>query len=110
MSQLLARFAARSDDPRTGVFDDAGTHTYVSIVQRAVAVSAALSATASLQPGERVALLGHPSADFISAFFGVLLAGGCVVVLSPLHPPPETRYFCADAGVRTVLVSAPLRD
>lgn len=36
----------------------------------------------------------------------MLLAGGCVVVLSPLHPAPETRYFCEDAEVRTVLVSA----
>ncbi len=114
MSQLLARFAARSDDPRTGVLDDAGArataHSYASIVARAAAVSVALSSERRLEPGERVALLVHPSAEFVSAFFGVLLAGGCVLVLSPLHPAPETRYFCADAGVRTALVSAPLRE
>lgn len=109
MSQLLERFAARSTDPRTAVLDEDGTHPYARVVERAVAVSAALSVK-GLAPGERVALLVHPSADFISAFFGVLLAGGCVVVLSPLHPAPESRYFCEDAGVRTVLVSAPLRD
>jgi len=51
-----------------------------------------------------------PGADFAACFFGVLRAGGAVVVLSPLHPPPETRYFCDDAGVRTVLVSADLAD
>jgi malonyl-CoA/methylmalonyl-CoA synthetase len=110
MSQLLARFAARSDDPRAGVLDDAGSHSYASIVQRATAVSAALTTRGALAPGERVAILVHPGADFVSAFFGVLLAGGCVVVLSPLHPAAETRYFCTDAGVRTVLVSAPLRE
>jgi len=110
MSQLLARFAARADDPRTGVLDDAGAHSHASIVGRAAAVSAALTARRPLEPGERVALLVHPGADFVSAFFGVLLAGGCVVVLSPLHPAPETRYFCADAGVRTTIVSAPLRE
>jgi malonyl-CoA/methylmalonyl-CoA synthetase len=110
MSQLLERFAARSDEPRAGVLDDAGVHSYEHIVRRAIGVSAALSAKGGLQPGERVAVLVHPSADFISAFFGVLLAGGCVVVLSPLHPAPETRYFCDDAGVRTALVSAPLRE
>ena len=109
MSELLARFAARLSDQRTAVHDDVGAHTYASIVGRAVAVSSALSSRRPLAPGERVALLVHPSADFISAFFGVLLAGGCVVVLSPLHPAPETRYFCADAGVRTALVSAPLQ-
>ena len=106
MSQLLARFAARIDDPRTVVLDDAGAHSHASVVRRAAAVSAALG---PLERGERVALLVHPSADFVSAFFGILLAGGCVVVLSPLHPAPETRYFCADAGVRTVVASGPLR-
>ena len=59
---------------------------------------------ASLE-GERVALLVSPGADFVECFFGVLRAGGSVVVLSPLHPPPETRYFCDDAGVRTVITS-----
>ena len=33
-----------------------------------------------------------------------------MVVLSPLHPPPETRYFCDDAGVRTIVASADLAD
>jgi malonyl-CoA/methylmalonyl-CoA synthetase len=40
--------------------------------------------------------------------FGVLRAGGCLVVLSPLHPPPETAYFCSDAHVRTVIASPEL--
>lgn len=108
MSELLSRFAERAEDPRPGIFDDAGAHAYASVVQRAVAVSAALTRGIALKPGERVALLVHPSADFVSAFFGVLLAGGVVVVLSPLHPASETRYFCADAAARAVLVSAPL--
>ncbi len=107
MSQLLERFVARAAVPRTAVLDDLGAHTHAEIVARAASVSAALG---TIAPGERVALLVHPSAEFIAAFFGVLLAGGCVVVLSPLHPAPETRYFCADAGVKTVLVSAPLRE
>ncbi|MBX3207187.1 MAG: AMP-binding protein [Labilithrix sp.] len=118
MSQLLARFAARADDPRAAVLEeplDAGarggaTHSYASVVRGAVAIAAALTSEGPLAPGERVALLVHPSAGFVSAFFGVLYAGGCVVVLSPLHPAPETAYFCADAGVRTVLVSAPMRE
>ncbi|MBX3212062.1 MAG: AMP-binding protein [Labilithrix sp.] len=121
MSQLLARFAARVDDPRVAVLEeplDAGAHadagagarSYASVVRGAVATAAALTREGPLAPGERVALLVHPSAGFVSAFFGVLLAGGCVVVLSPLHPAPETAYFCADAGVRTVLASAPMRE
>jgi malonyl-CoA/methylmalonyl-CoA synthetase len=58
--------------------------------------------------GERVALLVPPGAPFVEAFFGVLSAGGCVVVLSPTHPVAETKYFCDDAAVRTILASPAL--
>jgi malonyl-CoA/methylmalonyl-CoA synthetase len=104
MSELLQRFAAAANDPRTMVIDDAGTSSRADVVRRAMAIRAAL-VNDGIAPGERVALLVHPSADFLSAFFGVLLAGGCVVVLSPIHPPPESRYFCDDAEVGTILVS-----
>jgi malonyl-CoA/methylmalonyl-CoA synthetase len=60
--------------------------------------------------GERVALLAEPGAPFVEAFFGVLSAGGCVVVLSPTHPVAETKYFCDDAAVRTILVSPALTN
>jgi malonyl-CoA/methylmalonyl-CoA synthetase len=106
MSELLDRFLARAGDPRIAIIDAAGSHTYASVVRRATALRGALD----LEPGERVALLAGPGADFISGFFGVLLAGGCVVVLSPLHPAAETRYFCEDGNVRAVIVSAELRD
>lgn len=102
MSELLDRFLAHGTDDRTAILDEAPT-TYRSLVARARAIAGAL-APASLD-GERVALLVHPGADFVAAFFGVLLAGGTVVVLSPLHPVPETRYFVTDAGVRRVLFS-----
>ncbi len=109
MSELLQRFAsnAAAAGPRTMIIDDEGTSSHADVVRRAMAIRSSL---AGLRPGERVALLVHPCADFVSAFFGVLLAGGCVVVLSPLHPPPESRYFCEDAQVRAILVSAPLRE
>src|SRR5262245_31739015 len=109
MSRLLDRFVARANDQRTGVVDDAGEHPFRQIVRGALGVAAALD-TPEAHPDERVALFIHPSAEFISAFFGTLLARRCVVVLSPLHPAPESAYFCADADVRTVLVSAPLRE
>jgi malonyl-CoA/methylmalonyl-CoA synthetase len=114
-SPLLARghrFAAR-DAP--AIIDGAGTHTYREIDAGARRVAAwLLESGGSVPPathakktleGERVALLLEPGADFVSAFFGVLLAGGCVVVLSPLHPPAEMNYFADDSHARTVLTS-----
>jgi malonyl-CoA/methylmalonyl-CoA synthetase len=58
--------------------------------------------------GERVALLAEPGAPFVEALYGIFLAGGCAVVLSPLHPAAESLYFCTDAQVRTVLVEGAL--
>lgn len=60
--------------------------------------------------GERVALLIAPGAEFVSSLYGVLLAGGTVVVLSPLHPPAETSYFCSDANVQTMVVGQSMRE
>ena len=104
MSGLVRRFLDRHDDARPCILD-ARTHTYRDVVLGAARVARALSTEGPLA-GARVAILVGPGAAFVEAFFGVLLAGGCVVVLSPLHPRPETRYFCEDAGVRAVLVSA----
>lgn len=89
-----------------------GDHDYATVVSGSLRIATALLESGetprSSLDGERVAILVGPSASFVEAFFGVLLAGGCVVVLSPLHPAPETRYFCEDAEVRSILVSAEL--
>jgi malonyl-CoA/methylmalonyl-CoA synthetase len=107
-SGLVAAWLAREGDAHPAVHDARGTTSYAQAVDRADRVASALLEGRSSLEGERVALLVSPSADFVACFFGVLRAGGVVVVLSPLHPPPETRYFCDDAGVRTVITSADL--
>jgi malonyl-CoA/methylmalonyl-CoA synthetase len=117
-SPLLARWHRFALRDAPAVIDANGTHTYREIDAGARRVAAWLleQGLGSVPPreaprakktleGERVALLLEPGADFVSAFFGVLLAGGCVVVLSPLHPPAETTYFMDDAHVRTILTS-----
>jgi malonyl-CoA/methylmalonyl-CoA synthetase len=113
-SPLLARWRRFADRDAPAILDASGTHTYRAIDAGARRVAAWL-----LEPGrpsgtdlshrslhgERVALLIEPGREFVEGFLGVLMAGGCVVVLSPLHPPAETVYFADDARVRTVLVS-----
>ena len=113
MSTLTSRWLDRATETRAAVLDADGTHSYAEVVARSIRVASALLAGAAGSEAsrrvslhrERVAILVAPGAAFVEAFFGVLLAGGCVVVLSPLHPAPETRYFCEDAEVRTILVS-----
>ena len=109
MSTLTSRWLDRATDTHAAVLDSdprGAAHSYADVVAGSISVASSLLEGRPSLRGERVALLIGPSARFVEAFFGVLLAGGCVVVLSPLHPPPESRYFCEDAEVRTVLVSA----
>lgn len=108
-SALLSRFAARAAASHVAIIDAAGSHTYANVVDRAARVARGLLGDRTSLDGERVALLASPGAAFVEGFFGILFAGGCVVVLSPLHPAPETRYFCDDADVKSVLVSHDLR-
>ena len=108
MSILVERWLARAADQHAAILGANTRASYEHVVAGSRRVAAALLGARATLDGERVALLVGPSAAFVEAFFGVLLAGGCVVVLSPLHPAPETRYFCDDAEVRTVLVSEEL--
>jgi malonyl-CoA/methylmalonyl-CoA synthetase len=107
-SRLLARFERRSE--HVAVYDDSGETTYGAIETRARSIAATLLDGRVSLDGERVALLCTPGRDFVTAFFGVLLAGGCVVVLSTLHPAAETEYFCADSEARVALASTSLVD
>ncbi len=107
MSELLAAFLSRADAPSPCIVDALGIHSHSAVIDRARRVATSLlesSGVPSLD-GARVAVLAPPGASFVAALFGIMLAGGCAIVLSPLHPAPETRYFCEDAGTRAVLVS-----
>ncbi len=107
-SRLAARFVLRADDASVAIFEGDVATSYRDVCAGARSVAASLLGARASLDGERVALLVSPGAAFVEAFFGVLLAGGCVVVLSTLHPPAETKYFCEDAGVTTILVSRAL--
>src|ERR1700691_3866158 len=95
-SPLLARWRELAPSPRVAVHDAEGSHSFRAIDVRAHRVASVLLArdgqTRSSLEGARVAILVSPGAAWVEAFFGVLLAGGCVVVLSPLHPVPESLY------------------
>ncbi len=95
---------ARTDD-RPAIVDDAGAHSASALAAHARAVAAALGD----RRGQRVGLLASPGAAFVAGLFGIWRAGGTGVVLSPLHPAAESRYFVGDAGIDTILVTADQR-
>ncbi len=99
MSGILDRFSRARG---VAVQDARGDHSYDALRARAEDVAAYLGD----RRGKRVAILASPGAELVSALFGVLSSGGCALVLSPLHPPAESAYFCDDADVDLVLVTA----
>lgn len=107
---LLEQWDGVRRSSRPAILDAGGTHAFAELDARARAVAAHLCAGRSTLAGERVALLCPPGAAFVEAFFGVLHAGGCAVVLCPQHPRPESAYFVSDAHVRTVLTVPELAE
>ena len=73
--------------------------THAALLQAASAAAGALQAR-GLQPGDTVALMLPTGADYFSAFFGVMLAGGIPV---PLYPPLRASqledYLRRQAGI-----------
>ncbi len=99
--ESLRHHAASAGD---AIIDSTGARcSYADLERRARRIAASLADGGLVRRGERVALYLPPGADFVAAFFGVLQAGGCAVVLSPLYPPAELAYFVEDAEVRTIL-------
>lgn len=107
MSELLGRFLSRAHEPTRCIVDASGAHAHASVVDASRRVAASLLAANGGRSlaGARVGILVEPGASFVAALFGVMIAGGCALVLSPLHPAPETRYFCEDAAAHAVLVT-----
>jgi malonyl-CoA/methylmalonyl-CoA synthetase len=104
-SSLLARWVQRVDDPTPAVHDVRGSHAWREVVASADRVAVGLLAGRTTLEGERVGVLVPPSGSFVACLFGVLRAGGTAVVLSPSFAPPETRYICDDAGIRSIIAS-----
>ena len=63
-----------------------------------------------LRPGERVALMGQNSVEFIAAFFGILKAGGVVVPFSPAYTAREIGTQLRDSEPSAAIVDADFEE
>ncbi len=107
-SALLTAWLQNADSwrGRVAITDDRGEHTYADISEHAHAVAATL--TALRKGDDRIAILVSPGATFVASLIGAWMSGACVVVLSPLHPTPETAYFLDDSRSHVILASSDL--
>lgn len=101
---LLER-ARRAWPNRCAVIDaDSGRrYGFPELVDEVFAFSRRLLAACDTRPGDRVALLGDATPDFLFADYGVMSAGRVRVSLDPALDPAEQLAQLRDAGARLLL-------
>jgi long-chain acyl-CoA synthetase len=83
--------------------------TYAELWSRALRRAAAL-ADAGVEPGDRVALLGINTVDFVTAYYGILARGAVVVPIAPMLVADEIAFLLEDSGARVALVADDLQS
>lgn len=80
-------------------------HSFRDIDQKADAVALFLREQ-GMALGERVAILAHNCADYISTYFGIIRSGGIVLPLNNLLTHEELDYILKDADVKICFYAA----
>jgi malonyl-CoA/methylmalonyl-CoA synthetase len=106
LSSLLSRWQSLSASPALAVLDAAGSVSFQAAAQRSRQLAIQLQAGGL--GGCRIGLSSTPDRNWLEAFWAILLVGGSVVPISPLHPPPERAFFLGQSGARAHLVSSSL--
>jgi long-chain acyl-CoA synthetase len=106
LASVLQESALRRPDTVAVVEGDRSA-TYAQLWETALRRAAALGA-AGVQPGDRVALLGLNTIDFVTAYYGILARGAVVVPIAPMLVADEIAFLLQDSGARVALVAVDL--
>ena len=117
LPDVLAESAGRFPDKIAAVHGSQ-TATFEQLITRCNRIALELVAL-GIQPGQRVALMGQNSIEYIAAFFGILKAGCVVVPFSPAYSAreigaqlrdsePSAAIFDADLGETFLMASGGL--
>jgi long-chain acyl-CoA synthetase len=77
--------------------------TFAQLEAQTQTVARHLAAELRVQPGDRVGLWLKNRAEFIPAFFGILLEGGVVVPINNFLKPEEVGYILDDGGINVLI-------
>jgi acyl-CoA synthetase (AMP-forming)/AMP-acid ligase II len=83
--------------------------SYAELGQRAWQVAQGLAGL-GVRPGDNVGLLMPNCVDFVSAFFGISLAGAVVVPINTRYRSEELRFLIKDADLKSILTSDIIDD
>lgn len=90
------------------VIDRDGVHDGATLLNRSRMVAQSLLRAGACHDlsEQRVALLSTSGADWVVGLWGIWMAGGMAVPLSPQHPPAEWRYMLDDADATLLVTDA----
>jgi long-chain acyl-CoA synthetase len=111
LASVLEESALRRPS-KVAVVEAGRSATYAELWDAALRRAGALRA-AGVEPGDRVALLGLNTIDFVTAYYGILAAGAVVVPVAPMLVPDEVAFLVQDSGAGVALVAddlAPVLD
>ncbi|MDP2606766.1 MAG: AMP-binding protein, partial [Deltaproteobacteria bacterium] len=100
--EVLAMSASRFPD-KIATVHGSRTATFEELNTRCNGIALELVAL-GIQPGQRVALMGQNSIEYIAAFFGILKAGGVVVPFSPAYSAREIGGQLGDCEPSAAIV------
>jgi long-chain acyl-CoA synthetase len=103
LASVLQESALRRPDKVAAIEGDRRA-TYAELWSLALRRARALS-DAGVQPGDRVALLGLNTVDFVTAYYGILARGAVVVPIAPMLVADEIAFLLEDSGARVALVA-----
>ncbi|MCD8011083.1 MAG: amino acid adenylation domain-containing protein [Lachnospiraceae bacterium] len=98
---MFQETAGRCPD-RIAVVDAEGSYTYEELRKESDRTAAWLRKR-GVQPGDRVAVMGHRRKETVAHILGVLKLGAAYVPVDPENPPARQQEILEDAGCRTVL-------
>ncbi|MFE2293189.1 amino acid adenylation domain-containing protein [Streptomyces sp. NPDC059452] len=98
----------RDHPDRTAVVHGSERLSYRDLVGRSAVIADDLR-NLGVVPDDSVGIFVEPSIALMTSVWGVLLAGGAYLPLSPEYPEERLRYMIEDSGVRVVITSRELR-
>ena len=103
IGEILRRQASPSGRPnRAALITERGPVTYAALHEAACGVARAL-ASRGVRPGDRVALLGRNSAEWVAVYYGAAICGAILVPLNFWFRASEVAYAIADSGTTIVI-------
>jgi long-chain acyl-CoA synthetase len=108
LASVLQESALRRPD-KVAVVDGDRRATYAELWSLALRRAGALR-EAGVAPGDRVALLGLNTVDFVTAYYGILARGAVVVPVAPMLVADEIAFLLEDSGAEVAFVADDLKD